>query len=168
MKKRSRSKAKLCGVPEHLSRHTGSRHNRERKINIEMTETIQESTGVVIPIGTGKLSKINALFLGLHKQQICCCCCWNGECIEMGENLLSSQQRAGRFLNYKRCLANTHTEGSQWLSVRVLYPIPRGRGFEPQMSHNVVSLSKNINPSLVLVQLRKTRPFITERVLMGR
>ena len=32
----------------------------------------------------------------------------------------------------------------------------------------VVSLSKNINPSLVLVQLRKTRPFITERLLMGR
>ena len=32
----------------------------------------------------------------------------------------------------------------------------------------VVSLSKNINPSLVLVQTRKTRPFITERLLMGR
>ena len=29
-------------------------------------------------------------------------------------------------------------------------------------------LSKNINPSLVLVQPRKTRPFITERLLMGR
>ena len=32
----------------------------------------------------------------------------------------------------------------------------------------VVSLSKNINPSLVLVQPRKSRPFITERLLMGR
>ena len=30
------------------------------------------------------------------------------------------------------------------------------------------ALSKNINPSLVLVQPRKTRPFITERLLMGR
>ena len=30
------------------------------------------------------------------------------------------------------------------------------------------SLSKIINPSLVLVQPRKTRPFITERLLMGR
>ena len=30
------------------------------------------------------------------------------------------------------------------------------------------SLSKNINPSLVLVQPRKTCPFITERLLMGR
>ena len=31
-----------------------------------------------------------------------------------------------------------------------------------------VSLSKNINPSLVLVQPRKTCPYITERLLMGR
>ena len=44
---------------------------------------------------------------------------------------------------------------------------PRGRGFEPPWRHCVVSLSKNINPSLVLVQPRKTRPFITERLLMG-
>ena len=36
------------------------------------------------------------------------------------------------------------------------------------MRHCVVSLSKNINPSLVLVQPRKTRPFIAERLLMGR
>ena len=40
--------------------------------------------------------------------------------------------------------------------------------FEPHRCHCVVSLSKNINPSLVLVQPRKTRPFITERLLMGR
>ena len=45
---------------------------------------------------------------------------------------------------------------------------PRGRGFEPHPRHCVVSLSKNIYPSLVLVQPRKTRSFITERVLMGR
>ena len=45
---------------------------------------------------------------------------------------------------------------------------PKGRGFEPHQRHCVVSLSKNINPSLVLVQPRKTRPFITERLLMGR
>ena len=32
--------------------------------------------------------------------------------------------------------------------------------------HCVLSLSKNINPSLVLVKPRKTRPFITERLLM--
>ena len=31
-----------------------------------------------------------------------------------------------------------------------------------------LALSKKINPSLVLVQSRKPRPFITERLLMGR
>ena len=58
--------------------------------------------------------------------------------------------------------------GAQWLSGRVLDSRPRGRGFEPHRRHCVVSMSKNINPSLVLVQPRKTRPFITERLLMGR
>ena len=58
--------------------------------------------------------------------------------------------------------------GAQWLSGRVLDSRPRGRGFEPHRRHCVVSLSKNINPSLVLVHPRKTRPFITERLLMGR
>ena len=41
--------------------------------------------------------------------------------------------------------------GSQWLSGTVLDSIPMGRGFEPHRRHCVVSLSKNINPSLVLV-----------------
>ena len=59
-------------------------------------------------------------------------------------------------------------KGAQWLSGRVLDSRPKGRGFEPHRCHCVVSLSKNINPSLVLVQPRKTRPFITERLLMGR
>ena len=58
--------------------------------------------------------------------------------------------------------------GAQWLSGRVLDLRPKGRGFEPHRHHCVVSLSKNINPSLVLVQPRKTRPFITERLLIGR
>ena len=44
---------------------------------------------------------------------------------------------------------------------------PRGRRFEPHQRHSVVFLSKKINPSLVLVQPRKTCPFITERLLMG-
>ena len=57
--------------------------------------------------------------------------------------------------------------GAQWLSGRVLDLRPSDRGFEPHWRHCVVSLSKNINPSLVLVQPRKTRPFITERLLMG-
>ena len=40
--------------------------------------------------------------------------------------------------------------------------------FEPHRHHCIVSLSKNINPILVLDQPRKTRPYITERLLMGR
>ena len=60
------------------------------------------------------------------------------------------------------------TGGAQWLSGRVLDSRPRGRGFQPHRRHCVVFLSKNINPSLVLVQPRKTCPFITERLLMGR
>ena len=59
-------------------------------------------------------------------------------------------------------------QGAQWLSGRALDLRPRGHGFEPHRRHCVVSLSKNINPSLVLVQPRKTRPFITEKLLMGR
>ena len=58
--------------------------------------------------------------------------------------------------------------GAQWLSGRVLDSRPKGHGFEPHWRHCVLSLSKNINPSLVLVQTRKTRPFITERLLNGR
>ena len=57
--------------------------------------------------------------------------------------------------------------GAQWLSGRVLDSRPKGRGFEPHWRHCAVSLSKNINPTLILVQPRKTRPFITERLLMG-
>ena len=60
------------------------------------------------------------------------------------------------------------SSGAQWLSGRVLDSRPKGRGFEPHRRHCVVSLSKNINPSLVLVKPRKTRPYITERLLMGR
>ena len=44
---------------------------------------------------------------------------------------------------------------------------PRGSVLEPLWRHCVVSLSKKINPSLELVQPRKNRPFITEKLLMG-
>ena len=63
---------------------------------------------------------------------------------------------------------NVIGSGAQWLSGRVLDSRPKGRGFEPHQRPCLVSLSKNINPSLVLVQPRKTRPFITKRFLMGR
>ena len=62
------------------------------------------------------------------------------------------------------------TLGAQWLSGRVLDPRPKGCRFEPHRLHCVVSLSKNINPSLELVKPRKTHPFIDPplRLLMGR
>ena len=44
---------------------------------------------------------------------------------------------------------------------------PKGRGLEPYRRQCNVYLSKKINPSIVLVQPRKTRTFITERLLMG-
>ena len=49
--------------------------------------------------------------------------------------------------------------GGQCLSDRVL---------KPHWRQCVVSLSKTINPSLLLVQPRKTCPFITVRLLLGR
>ena len=70
--------------------------------------------------------------------------------------------------SFSKCAAHQVLLGAQWLSGRVLDSRPKGRGFEPHRRHYVVSLSKNIYPSLVLVQPRKTRPFITERLLMGR
>ena len=57
--------------------------------------------------------------------------------------------------------------GVQWLSGRVLDLRPRGGGFEPHRHHCVVPLIKNINPSLVLVQPKKTCPFKTEKMMMG-
>ena len=77
---------------------------------------------------------------------------------------LVSALLTGDYLSFSLSLS----VGAQWLSVRVLDLRPKGRGFEPHRRHCVVSLSKNINYSLVLVQPRKTRPFITERLLMGR
>ena len=67
----------------------------------------------------------------------------------------------------KSSVASVHLmwERSGSVVSRMLDSRLRGRWFEP---HCVVSLSKNINPSLVLVQPRKTCPFITERLLMGR
>ena len=45
--------------------------------------------------------------------------------------------------------------------------LTQDRGAEPLQRHCVVSLSKNVNPSLVLVQSRKTRLFISENLVMG-
>ena len=57
--------------------------------------------------------------------------------------------------------------GVQWLSGRVFDSRLKGRGFESHRCHCLMSLSKNIKSSLVMVQPRKTRPFLTDRLLMG-
>ena len=61
-----------------------------------------------------------------------------------------------------------NTMGAQWLGGRVLDSRPRGRRFEPHRRHCVLVLGQHIYPSLVLDQPRKTRPCLTERLLMGR
>ena len=52
-----------------------------------------------------------------------------------------------------------YSKGAQWLCGRVLDSRPKGRGFEPHRRHCFVSpCARHINPTLVLVQPRKTRP----------
>ena len=59
-------------------------------------------------------------------------------------------------------------KGAQWLIGRVLDSRPRGRGFESHPRHCVVVLEQDtFYPSLVLVQPRKTRPCLTETLLIG-
>ena len=53
---------------------------------------------------------------------------------------------------------------AQWLSGRVLGSRLRGCGFKPHRRHCIVILEQDT----LLVQPRKTRPCLTERLLMGR
>ena len=64
-------------------------------------------------------------------------------------------------------MVSSYIKGAQWLSGRVLDSRPKGLGFEPHRCHCVVVLEQDTS-SLVLVQPRKARPYITERLLMGR
>ena len=57
--------------------------------------------------------------------------------------------------------------GAQWLSGRVLDSRPKGCGFEPHRRHCVVVFEQDTF-ILALVQPRKTRPCLIERLLMGR
>ena len=70
------------------------------------------------------------------------------------QSAVSESSNGAMFLH----LVSSQLMGAQWLSGRVLEPRLRGRGFEPHRRHCVMSLSKNINSSLVLVQPRKTSP----------
>ena len=80
------------------------------------------------------------------------------------QSTVSESSDYAMFLHF---FVSSQPMGAHWLSGRVFEPRLRGRGFEPHPCHCVMSLSKNINPSQVLVQPRKTRPLITERLLIG-
>ena len=54
---------------------------------------------------------------------------------------------------------------AQWLSGRVLDLRRWCCGLKPHRHHCFVSLTSDINPFLVLVRPRKTRPYITEKLL---
>ena len=58
-------------------------------------------------------------------------------------------------------------QGAQWLSGRLLVSRPRAGGLGPTGVTVLCPLARPINPSLVLVQPKKTCPYITERLLMG-
>ena len=62
-------------------------------------------------------------------------------------------------ISVNNCSVISESKKVQWLSGRELNLRPKGRRFEPHRRHCIVSLSKNINPSLVLVQPKKTCPF---------
>ena len=102
-------------------------------------------------------------------QRLGCMNSWSkSKCDMQGPMYFCLTFRGHAMAQPERRKSYVHQRGAQWLSGRVLDSRPKGCGFEPDRRHCVVSLSKYINPSLVLVQPRKTRPFITERLLMGR
>ena len=75
------------------------------------------------------------------------------------------------FCSQIKCWLSSLELGAQWLSGRVLDSRPKGRGLEPHQRHCVVVLEQDtfiLALSLVLVLPRKTRPYINERLLMGR
>ena len=106
-------------------------------------------------IHCGCVSAINSLSLSLSLSL-------SYKVSSLTDNVKINQAKSSRLS--KSSAASFHL---MWVSGRVFDSRPRGRGFEPHRRHCVVSLSKNINPSLVMVQPRKTRLLITERLLMG-
>ena len=81
----------------------------------------------------------------------------------------SEQKNALTYAHVSQFTQNFLTKkGAQCFSGRVLDLRPSGRGLEPHRRHCCCALKQDINPSSELVQHRKTRPFITERLLMGR
>ena len=74
------------------------------------------------------------------------------------------------FKSFERTLESTiFCEGGQWLSGRELDSRPKGLRVRASSTSLCCGLwARHIYPSLVLVQPKKTRPCLTERLLMGR
>ena len=85
--------------------------------------------------------------------------------IEIGKTLTSLKIQSGLglccFARPSVQVFRVKTDWKRELSGRVLDSRRRGCGSEPHRRHCVVSLSKNINPSVILVQLRKACPDIS-------
>ena len=80
-------------------------------------------------------------------------------------NIVLFVSMASAILNIIICFISM---GAQWLSGRALDSRPKVRWFEPHRRHCIMSLSKTqFNTCLLLVQPRKTRPVITEKLLTG-
>ena len=58
--------------------------------------------------------------------------------------------------------------GAQWLSGRVIDSRPREAGSSLTGITALCHWARQVDPSLVLVQPRKTRPYISDRLLMRR
>ena len=84
---------------------------------------------------------------------------WSHSSVSSGDRTIGPLDKS-QVLHYMFCFDSLRHmqqffQGAQWLSGRVLDSRPKGRGFELHRRHCVVSLSKNINSSLELVQPRK-------------
>ena len=72
--------------------------------------------------------------------------------IDCGEFLRTGDQQISHTIIQEGVPILSYSQkGAQWLSGRVPDSRPRGRGIEHHWRHCVVFLSKNINPSLILV-----------------
>ena len=74
------------------------------------------------------------------------------------QDCLSAYSESSDNAMFMHFFVSSQLMGAHWLSGRVLEPRLRGRGFQPHRRYCVMSLSTNINPSLVLVQPRKIHP----------
>ena len=84
-----------------------------------------------------------------------------------GAKIRNRYNQVPHLTHYTNGKTRSFFQGAQWLSGRVLDKRPRGRGWSLKDVTSLCPWARHINPSLGLVQPRKTRPFIIESLLMG-